>query len=61
MSALDLVSKGYDKVIKGLMIESYILDGKQNEPLKFGQSLTDGCLGLEKTERLIYDIADRLN
>lgn len=60
MSALDLIFGGYEKIIKGLMIESYVLDGKQSEPLRFGQSLTDGCLGLQKTEQLIYDIAAKL-
>ena len=47
-------------IIKGLMIESYLLDGNQSSGTEFGKSLTDGCLGLERTERLIYDIADKL-
>lgn len=48
-------------LVKGLMIESYIEDGAQNigEHI-FGKSITDPCLGWEKTEKLIYDIADRL-
>ena len=49
-------------LVKGLMIESYLVDGAQkicNNPV-YGQSLTDPCLGWEKTERLIYDIADSL-
>ena len=60
MSALKLRSSGYESVIKGLMIESYIEDGNQTSPVVFGKSLTDGCLGLKKTESLIYDIADKL-
>ena len=52
------------RLVKGLMIESYLLDGAQKlgagcEPV-YGQSITDPCLGWEKTERLIYDIADVL-
>ena len=48
--------------IKGLMIESYLEDGAQiicDNPV-YGKSVTDPCLGWEKTERLIYDIADML-
>ena len=49
------------KLVKGLMIESYIEDGacKAEEHI-FGKSITDPCLGWEKTERLILDIADKL-
>ncbi len=47
--------------VKGLMIESYLVDGCQKigEGV-YGKSITDPCLGWEKTERLIYDIADSL-
>ena len=49
------------RLVKGLMIESYIEDGAQgtNEHV-FGKSITDPCLGWKKTEKLIYDIADKL-
>ncbi len=47
------------RLVKGLMIESYIEDGAQKvDGNVYGQSITDPCLGWEKTERLIYDIAD---
>ena len=49
-------------IVKGLMIESYIEDGAQkicDNPV-YGKSVTDPCLGWEKTERLIYDIAEVL-
>ena len=48
-------------LVKGLMIESYIEDGacKPEEHI-FGKSITDPCLGWEKTERLILDLADTL-
>ena len=49
------------KLVKGFMIESYLVDGCQKvDGDVFGQSITDPCLGWEKTERLIYDIADLL-
>ena len=49
-------------IVKGLMIESYIEDGTQKicDNSVYGKSVTDPCLGWEKTERLIYDIADVL-
>jgi len=48
-------------LVKGLMIESYIEDGAQGVGEHvFGKSITDPCLGWEKTERLIYDLAERL-
>ena len=47
------------KLVKGLMIESYIEDGCQKIHDKvYGKSITDPCLGWEKTERLLYDIAE---
>ena len=47
-----------NKMIKGLMIESYLVEGKQNiGDNMFGKSITDPCIGWEETERLIYFIA----
>ena len=47
------------KLVKGLMIESYIEDGAQKpDGCVYGQSITDPCLGWEKTERLILDLAE---
>ena len=49
------------RLVKGLMIESYIEDGSQKVGENvFGKSITDPCLGWEKTEKLILDIADKL-
>lgn len=49
------------KLVKGFMVESYIEDGCQKVGgTTYGQSITDPCLGWEKTERLILDIAERL-
>ena len=49
-------------IVKGLMIESYLEDGCQKISSEevYGKSITDPCLGWEKTERLIYDLADSL-
>lgn len=47
------------KIVKGLMIESYIEDGNQKlEDGIYGKSITDPCLGWEKTEKLILEIAE---
>ncbi len=49
------------KMVKGFMIESYIEDGAQKiEEGVYGKSITDPCLGWEKSEQLIYTIADQL-
>ena len=55
-------SRDVRSIVKGLMIESYIEDGAQKicDNLIYGKSVTDPCLGWEKTERLIYDIAEQL-
>jgi len=49
------------KLVKGLMIESYLEDGCQKvEDGIYGKSITDPCLGWEKTENLILDLANQL-
>ena len=49
------------KMVKGFMIESYIEDGCQKvEDGVYGKSITDPCLGWEKTKALIYNIAEQL-
>ncbi len=55
-------SKEVRSIVKGLMIESYLEDGAQKicDDEIYGKSITDPCLGWDKTERLIYDIADVL-
>lgn len=55
------LSKDIRSLVKGLMIESYLMDGNQDASCGvYGQSITDPCLGWEKTEKLIYEIADAL-
>ena len=47
------------RMVKGLMIESYIEDGCQKpDGGIYGKSITDPCLGWEKSERLIYELAE---
>lgn len=47
------------RIIKGFMIESYLLEGSQpSSGHEFGKSITDPCLGWEASEKLIYDIAE---
>lgn len=46
-------------LVKGLMIESYIEDGAQKtDECIYGKSITDPCIGWEKTEALIYELAE---
>jgi len=49
------------KLVKGLMIESYIEDGAQKigEHI-YGKSITDACLGWEKSERLLLELAEMM-
>lgn len=51
------------KLVKGVMIESYIVGGNQKiggECHVYGQSITDPCLGWEDSQRLLYEIAERV-
>ena len=49
------------KLVRGLMIESYIEDGAQCVGGGcYGMSITDACLGWEKSRRLVYDLAEML-
>ncbi len=55
------VNADIKNLVKGLMIESYIEDGSQKvDEHIYGKSITDPCLGWEKTQRLILDLADSL-
>ena len=64
--ALDVIAsmqkdEKINNLVKGLMIESYLEDGCQNiNDGVYGKSITDPCLGWEKTEKLIFEVADKL-
>ena len=54
-------NKDIGNMVKGVMIESYIEDGCQPvDGTVYGKSITDPCLGWEKTERLLLEMADKL-
>ncbi len=49
------------KMVKGLMVESYLEDGCQTpDESVYGKSITDPCLGWEKTEEMLYRLADMI-
>lgn len=51
---------GVKKLVKGIMVESYLKEGRQdiNDNMEYGKSITDPCLGWEDTEELIKKIAE---
>ena len=49
----------FKRVVKGFMIESFLVEGCQPHDKVFGKSITDPCLGWEDTERLIFEIAEK--
>ena len=50
----------FKSILKGFMIESFLVEGCQKHDLVFGQSITDPCLGWEDTERLVLEIAEKV-
>ena len=55
------ISSDIRTLVKGLMIESYIEDGNQKIcEGTYGKSITDPCLGWDKTQQLIFDLAEML-
>ena len=49
--------------VRGVMLESHLVDGQQKIScdMTYGQSVTDGCLGWDKTQKLLLDIAEQLS
>lgn len=45
------------KAIFGCMLESYLIAGNQKQPINYGQSLTDPCIGWEETKKSILEFA----
>lgn len=49
-------------LISGVMIESHLVEGRQDletgKPLTYGQSITDGCIGWEDSERVLFELAE---
>jgi len=55
---------GGENRIKGLMIESNLVEGNQNindKNLVYGKSVTDACIGWEDTEKAIFKLSDAVN
>jgi 3-deoxy-7-phosphoheptulonate synthase len=53
---------GGERRVIGAMVESNLVEGRQElqpgKPLKFGQSITDACLGWDDTERVLETLAE---
>ena len=44
--------------IMGVMVESHLVEGRQDKPETYGQSITDACIGWDTTEELLALLAD---
>ena len=44
--------------IMGVMVESHLVEGRQNDPVVYGQSITDACIGWDDTEQLLALLAE---
>ena len=54
-------SGDFGRYIKGFMVESYLEDGRQEvSGHVYGKSITDACIGWEKTARLLYEVAEKV-
>jgi 3-deoxy-7-phosphoheptulonate synthase len=56
-SVAEQISEGNQNIV-GLMIESNLVEGRQDKAIEYGKSVTDECAGLEQTEAML-DIAAR--
>jgi 3-deoxy-7-phosphoheptulonate synthase len=55
-------SEAIRRSVKGLMIESYIVEGAQSIGENvYGKSITDPCLGWDDSERLVFDLAEHFS
>lgn len=48
------------EAVKGFMLESYLVEGRQDTPEIYGKSLTDPCMGWQETEDVITQLAERI-
>ena len=44
--------------IMGVMVESHLVEGRQDKPVTYGQSITDACIGWADTEGLLAELAE---
>ena len=67
MVVIDDLAKQFsngERRIKGLMIESNLVEGNQNindENLIYGKSVTDACIGWEDTKKALYTLSEAIN
>ena len=57
-----IIAERFESNVRGVMLESHLMDGQQkiSEQMQYGQSVTDGCLGWEKTQKLLLETADTM-
>ena len=57
-----IIAEKAESNVCGVMLESFLVDGNQkiSHDMIYGQSVTDGCLGWEKTEQLYLEVAEQL-
>lgn len=58
-----IVAEREQTQVRGIMLESHLVDGNQKIScdMTYGQSVTDGCLGWDKTEQLLLEVAENLS
>ena len=59
---MQIVAERHLSQVRGVMLESHLVDGQQkiSTDMCYGQSVTDGCLGWNKTEMLLLEISEQL-
>lgn len=57
-----IIAERAETQVRGVMLESHLVDGQQKIScdMTYGQSVTDGCLGWEKTQQLLQEIAGKM-
>jgi 3-deoxy-7-phosphoheptulonate synthase len=57
-----IVAERSQTQVRGVMLESHLQDGQQkiSKDMTYGQSVTDGCLGWEKTQQCLLAVAQQL-
>ncbi|EGY51964.1 3-deoxy-7-phosphoheptulonate synthase AroG [Neisseria shayeganii] len=51
------LKNGEDNIM-GIMVESHLVEGRQDKPENYGQSITDACIGWDATEELLALMAE---
>ena len=57
-----IIAERFESNVRGVMLESHLVDGQQkiSAQMQYGQSVTDGCLGWEKTQKLLQEMASEM-